>query len=1602
MYATSSSDLADSHAEFVKRPGNADSNTMPLYMAVRNPYVATVALKQKLKSASQVEIDRFTQDLKDKGYDGVAMPFSDGHVELMAFDPTQVKSAIGNNGQFDPANPDIRYALGADAFRLGITPRKFMPVTEVQKAVDQLTAKWTDGPKIKVVQFPYELPVDAPSDARGYLYKGTAYIVASTHQDQAGVARTLAHEAIGHYGLWKMLGTDGTRQFERNLQLALKSGNKPLNAIAARVRELYVDDAGKFNLSKAQEANEIAAFAVEEALDADGNFNPGFGFVKSIYAKVADFLRNLGFNVKFTNAELQGMLVNSMRGLESGKRLDGGMEGLVAAAKGGRPDLADPKTGISSALLEMGKNENLYRYPRSDALSLEHIAEDKGGLIAVSDVDRNTSDNKLWMVANTTPKDNAADGTKSWILKLPNGKLSTLTKKGGEVYINVSGVGEGNMGSAIYDLAANYALNNGLVFVGDPNGVSKSAMRRRLENMLSSAVKYGTTDHLEPHPDQYIGNSDIGIPPLDWTKGDTLGNIRHMVDVSVAATKHLNPEASENVRFDPATSSFVDAQGRGHDALSLAGVFEDGGRTRGLGEGGDTTLRRHAIFKSLLQSVGNRSKLVESLHSGRGGTSGGLGSSLEKSFYARGEKPADTIRAEIIARGSAARLAENQSDFGKPSALARGAATGLFAPTVWNTPDPTRTDKIIYELQDGRVDLKRVQQAIEKSGQQIEEKWDARLAETLYPGRVAYRSRQFLDVEAKPLLKAMATYGVPMDELADYLHARGAEERNAQVAKVNDQLPDGGAGKNSKGVLLTNQAARDYLANITPGRKNLLDMLATKVDAITAGTRKLLVDEGLEKQSTIDAWTGAYKNYVPMFRDEAQSGAPHPQGSGFSVKGSASKRATGSTKEVTNILAHVLMQREAAITRAEKNRVALSLYGQALSHPNREFWTTIKPGMTSASIAKELQAMGVDPAMAAAGMEMVPTITTVDAATGKKVDRPNPLYKSLPGAIPLKVNGEDRVLMLNTEHERGLRLAENLKNMDGLTKLDLASTIIGKSTRWLAAINTQYNPAFGLANLIRDTLGGAVNLGSTELRGNALKVLSETPAAILGIAREMASEGSNGKWQTLYRQFQADGGQTGYKENWRDASDRAKAVETELSALKRAGTLHPGRAAHAMLDLLDGFNTTLENAVRLSAYKTGLDKGMTGAQAARLGRELTVDFNRKGRAGREIGPLYAFFNASVQGISRGIETLKGPTGAKVIAGGLSLGVLQALMLAAAGYDDDEIPEFVKTRSLIIPLFGKEKNYIAIPYPLELQMIPNTARVLTELSLNGGKDIGKRIFNAIGTIAGAFNPLGGGNIFEADGALKTLSPSVIDPLIELGFNKNFAGGSIEKQPYGGERDTRPGFARTKESTQRSTTGQAYIGISKAINWMTGGTDYEAGKLSPTPERLRYIAQTVGGGVLRELEKTINASTAATYGKDVKPSGIPVVGRFYGEVDSDQVKISRYFENARKIDALETTKNTIIKSGDGAALEKLIKDHPEIAVIGLGNKVQSAVAKLNKMAVQTVNDPVQTRELDQSRAQVMDVLNQALSDLEASKGQPTPADKIKSWRKEAVTP
>lgn len=113
--------VADSFTENPKgRIGGPDefmpgANVIPSYLSIQNPmeYEGFEDF-QDARGYGTREISQkaFKQKLIDAGYDGIVIRNSetDGNVDRddwVAFYPEQIKSAIGNNGEFDPNNPSI-------------------------------------------------------------------------------------------------------------------------------------------------------------------------------------------------------------------------------------------------------------------------------------------------------------------------------------------------------------------------------------------------------------------------------------------------------------------------------------------------------------------------------------------------------------------------------------------------------------------------------------------------------------------------------------------------------------------------------------------------------------------------------------------------------------------------------------------------------------------------------------------------------------------------------------------------------------------------------------------------------------------------------------------------------------------------------------------------------------------------------------------------------------------------------------------------------------------------------------------------------------------------------------------------------------------------------------------------------------------------------------------------------------------------------------------------------------------------------------------------------------------------------------------------------
>lgn len=91
-------------AEDAVRNRGGSASVMPVYLKIENPAYGLAHAEQGSDLVSSA---------KERGKDGLIIRYDSGHekagqiAEIIAFYPTQIKSATGNSGAFDPKNPNI-------------------------------------------------------------------------------------------------------------------------------------------------------------------------------------------------------------------------------------------------------------------------------------------------------------------------------------------------------------------------------------------------------------------------------------------------------------------------------------------------------------------------------------------------------------------------------------------------------------------------------------------------------------------------------------------------------------------------------------------------------------------------------------------------------------------------------------------------------------------------------------------------------------------------------------------------------------------------------------------------------------------------------------------------------------------------------------------------------------------------------------------------------------------------------------------------------------------------------------------------------------------------------------------------------------------------------------------------------------------------------------------------------------------------------------------------------------------------------------------------------------------------------------------------------
>ena len=246
--------------------------------------------------------------------------------------------------------------------------------------------------------------------------------------------------------------------------------------------------------------------------------------------------------------------------------------------KSGADDMMYSRKTARMALQKIAM-PSLFQYPTSMATDLVTVMRDlSAGSVKMTE---NEHIKEEWYSRETVPKHQRADRVWTGVIDLydENGDWKGNTgfdviQAGRSVWANLSTMQPGSTGAMVYSAIANYAHNNGLQFIGDPDGLSPLAFHRRNEMMLSSALKHGTTKHLLPSPIQRGDFSGATNPEreranylttgyLDWIEGHHDYNIEQMLELSynnafqyIVEQQGEGFEGISSYQFDPSTNQF--------------------------------------------------------------------------------------------------------------------------------------------------------------------------------------------------------------------------------------------------------------------------------------------------------------------------------------------------------------------------------------------------------------------------------------------------------------------------------------------------------------------------------------------------------------------------------------------------------------------------------------------------------------------------------------------------------------------------------------------------------------------------------------------------------------------------------------------------------------------------------------------------------------------------------------------------------------------------------------------------------------------------------------------------------------------------------------
>jgi hypothetical protein len=818
-----------------------------------------------------------------------------------------------------------------------------------------------------------------------------------------------------------------------------------------------------------------------------------------------------------------------------------------------------------------------------------------------------------------------------------------------------------------------------------------------------------------------------------------------------------------------------------------------------------------------------------------------------------------------------------------------------------------------------------------------------------------------------------------------YLYALHAKERNQRIREMSK-------GKDTKGSGMYDaeaDAILNWKKTLPKNQQDALEAVDQLAQDIVWMTNDEYIQGGLiphyqNNKAALDDGTEVdfpqYDNYVSLrgFTDpESNEDVSEGGGGGgnkFGQLGKPNRSHAGRDSYAGDILVNLGTQYEAAVDKAARNKVGLSML-ELIENKTADM----------SAIAVVLKSTPLKKVVVNGTIRSVPDRDF----TGDITDLP---------ILPVRRNGKEILIGFHD-----LDIASAMKGPVGTTGPNAVLNGIHNITRLYANLLTSWNPAFVFGNLPRDIETAIFNAQQYNMKGSSSAIIKKVGPSIKAIWGEINKTGAGDPHLRMrYKQFYENGGQSVFNGmvNLSNSTKNVKGIINEVEGLASGNVLFKSKHffTKTILGKVESANTAVENGTRLAFFDAmmneleaqGVPTKIAAKRAAFAAKNLTTNFTKGGEFRNGLNTAYLFYNASLQGSMAMMNSLvRSKNARKMAASIVIMGFMMDMMNAAASDDEDkdgilDYDNFNENRLshyMLIPDFTGTGTHISIPLAYGLNIFYNTGRTLSNFlrgaaGAKGTYTASEAAASTIGNAVSTLNPFGGNNM------MSILSPTQTDLIVELMTNKDFKDQPIYKElsPFD--------QSKSRSNLYWSTTSPSAIWVSKFLNdTIGGGTDIIPGeimgqRLDIQPDVIEHVLGFLTGGLGTFAGSTLDTATSTL------PSVIngkwnadmigktPILNKFLTQT-TEKDKAGDYYTNRDKVMVIQAEIKDAIASGDRDRIEAAKATYPErIKVMGRIGEIEKRLGKLRKMKKLVTES---TKMPEDKRQKSLDNINQAINKL-----------------------